>query len=131
MTVRALLDTHAWLWMLTEPARLGDARSVIEDPDSSLFLSAASSWEIAIKYSLGRLPLPEPPHRYVPERIRSSAVTSMPIEHAHTLAVAALPHHHRDPFDRILIAQAMAEGMPILTADRALAAYEVDVILVG
>lgn len=131
MTVRALLDTHIWLWMLTEPARLGEARSAIEDPDSSLFLSAASSWEIAIKYNLGRLPLPEPPERYVPERIRSSAVTAMPVEHAHALAVAALPDHHRDPFDRILIAQAIVEGMPIVTADRAMADYDVEVILVG
>lgn len=129
--MRALLDTHVWLWMLSEPERLGGALALIEDPASRLLLSAASSWEIAIKYALGRLPLPEPPSSYVPDRIRSSGVTPLPVEHAHALAVAELPAHHRDPFDRLLVAQARLEGVPIITADPHLRAYAVDLITAG
>lgn len=129
--MRALLDTHVWLWMLSQPERLAAALPVIEDPRSRLLLLSASSWEIAIKYALGRLPLPDPPSRYVPERIRSSGVTPLPVEHAHALAVAELPTHHRDPFDRLLVAQARLEGVPIITADPALAAYDVELIRAG
>ena len=129
--MRALLDTHVWLWMLSNPERLGEALEVIEDPASRLLLSAASSWEIAIKYALGRLPLPEPPSSYVPDRIRWSGVTPLPVEHAHALAVAELPAHHRDPFDRLLIAQARLEGVPIITADPQLRTYGVELIAAG
>lgn len=111
--MRILLDTHVWLWMLTTPERFSDeARSEIEDASNELLLSAASSWEIAIKVSLGRLDLPEPPGRYVPSRIQSTGVHPLPVEHGHALLTAELPHHHRDPFDRLLVAQAMAEGVP-------------------
>lgn len=123
-----LLDTHVWLWMLTAPERLGDATGLVADPGNELLLSAASSWEIAIKYAFGRLPLPEAPRTYVPDRIRSTAVTPLPIGHPVALAVADLPDHHRDPFDRLLIAHARAETVPLLTADAALAAYDVDLI---
>jgi PIN domain nuclease of toxin-antitoxin system len=129
--VRVLLDTHAWLWMLTEPERLGDALAIVEDARNELLLSAASSWEIAIKYTLGRLPLPEPPAAYVPARIASTGVTPLAVEHSHALAVAELPDHHRDPFDRILVAQAVLEAVPIVSGDQALARYEVEVIRPG
>lgn len=126
--MRVLLDTHVWLWMLTEPELLGNAIGVVEDGKNQLLLSAVSSWEIAVKYGLGRLELPTPPQVFVPERIRSSGVTPLSIEHSHTLAVAPLPHHHRDPFDRLLIAQSQVEEVPILTADKAFGDYEVELI---
>lgn len=93
-----------------------------------MLFSAASSWEIAIKYAVGRLPLPKPPEEYVPDRMRTSGVTSLPVEHSHALGVAALPLHHNDPFDRLLIAQAQAESVPILTADRQFDSYDVEVL---
>jgi PIN domain nuclease of toxin-antitoxin system len=127
-----LLDTHVWLWMLTAPDRLrGKALDVIQDSRSRLVLSAVSSWEIAIKYSIGRLPLPDAPESYVPERIRASKVESMPITHAHALRVAALPRHHDDPFDRMLIAQAQLEQLTIITADPLLERYEVALLQAG
>jgi len=91
-------------------------------------LSAASSWEIAIKYALGRLTLPDEPARYVPDRMRRSAVDGLAVAHAHALAVATLPPLHRDPFDRLLVAQAQLEGLPIITADPAIRRYEVETI---
>jgi PIN domain nuclease of toxin-antitoxin system len=127
--VTVLLDTHVWLWMLTAPDRLTTAaRELIEDTNTVLLLSAASTWEIAIKYALGRLPIPEPPERYVPERMRTSGVDGLPIEHAHTLRVSALEAHHRDPFDRLLIAQSQLERVPLLTADRIFTRYGVETI---
>jgi len=84
-----LLDTHVWLWLQTTPERLPDhVRELLADPANTLLLSAASSWEIAIKYRLGKLPLPQPPAEYVPDRMRLSGVTSLPIEHMHALRVA-------------------------------------------
>lgn len=123
--MRFLLDTHVWLWMLTQPERLGAFRAVAEQADTELFLSAASTWELAIKVSIGRLDLPEPLATYVPSRMQSTQVTGLPIEHAHTLQVAALPPLHRDPFDRLLVAQAMVLGLPIVTADPAIVEYPV------
>lgn len=120
-----LLDTHVWLWMLTAPDRLGALRDPIEDQRTTLLLSAASAWEISIKYALGRLPLPEPPERYVPARTRATGVTPIVIEPADALAAGALPPHHRDPFDRLLIAQAASRSVSLATADEAFAAYGV------
>lgn len=83
------------------------------------------AWEIAVKHGLGRLPLPAPPDRYVPDRIRQIDARALPVEHEHALAVALLPTLHRDPFDRLLVAQAQLLDVPILTADGALAQYAV------
>lgn len=129
--MRLLLDTHVFLWLQTEPERIGDHLTLVEDRTTTLLLSAASSWEIAIKYGIGRLPLPEPPERYVPTRMRAIGAEALPIEHAHALAVAALPALHRDPFDRLLIAQAGAAGATILTADPAVAQYPAETLLVA
>jgi PIN domain nuclease of toxin-antitoxin system len=129
--VRLLLDTHVFLWLLAEPERLGDHLAALEDPAHQLFLSAASSWEIAIKHAIGRLLLPEPPERFLPGRLRALDATAVPVEHNHALATASLPPVHRDPFDRLLVAQARALGVPILTADRVLTRYPVDVLLVA
>ncbi len=125
---RFLLDTHVFLWMHADPGRLGSARALLEDGDNELFLSAASAWEIAIKSSIGKLALPEPPGRYVADRLVVGAVTPMPVRHDHALAVADLPRHHNDPFDRLLIAQARIEGLPLITADEALRPYDVELV---
>ncbi len=126
--MRLLLDTHAWLWLQTTPERLAAALSAVEDPANELLLSAASAWEIAIKWKLGKLPLPEPPVTYLPDRMTSSGVRALAISHAHAVAVSALPPHHADPFDRLLIVQATAEQATLVTADRALEPYDVDVL---
>jgi PIN domain nuclease of toxin-antitoxin system len=124
-----LLDTHVWLWLQTTPERLSDeVRELLTEPANTLLLSAASSWEIAIKYRIGKLPLPETPAKYVPDRMRLSGVTPLPIEQQHALRVADLPDHHNDPFDRLIVAQAQELGIPIVTADEQLSAYSVDIV---
>lgn len=128
--MRLLLDTHIFLWLHTEPERLGKHLPLIEDQQNELLLSAVSSWEIAIKYAIGRLPLPESPERYVPDRMRAIGARGLPVEHSHALAVAALPPLHRDPFDRLLVAQAGLLDVPILSADTAVVAYPVRTIVV-
>lgn len=114
--------------MQERPERLGSSEALICDEATEPILSAVSSWEIAIKHALGRLVLPEAPSKYVPDRIRRSQTTSIPIEHSHALHVATLPPVHGDPFDRLLIAQAQILGIPILTADPIFRRYEVEVI---
>jgi len=103
-------------------------RALLQDPENQLFLSAASSWEIAIKYALGRLPLPLPPVEYVLSRMETSGTSPLPVQHSHALHVANLPHHHADLFDRLLIAQAQLENLKILTGDSQFKAYEVDLL---
>jgi PIN domain nuclease of toxin-antitoxin system len=127
--MRLLLDTHIFLWLHTEPERLGEHLLLVEDQRNELLLSAASSWEIAIKYALGRLPLPESPERYVPERMRAIDARGLSVEHNHALAVAALPPLHGDPFDRLLVAQAGLLDLSILTADTKLAEYPVQTLV--
>ena len=127
--MRFLLDTQVWLWMHLQPEHLRpEVRDQFVDPASTLLLSAASSWEIAIKYALGKLPLPEPPYDYVSSRMRRDTVDGLPVTHAHALHVASLPRHHADPFDRILIAQSQLEDVPLVTADRHMDSYDVAVI---
>lgn len=126
--MRVLLDTRTWLWLQVCPERLGDdSMALVEHPDNELLLSAASSWEISVKYALGRLPLPVPPATYVPDRMRANGVRGLPVTHRHALHVATLPPHHRDPFDRLLIAQAQLDKLTILTADRVFDTYDVPV----
>jgi len=130
--VRVLLDTHAWLWMITGQPRLSTtARALVEDRRNELFLSAVSSWEIAVKHAMGRLDLPAQPEALIPEQLRRSGVLGLAIEHAHALRVSALPGHHRDPFDRLLVAQAQVESLAILTADPIFRQYEVEVVEAG
>jgi len=127
--VRILVDTQCWIWMLAAPERFAPStRQLLQDPSTELLVSAASIWEVAIKSGLGKLTLPGAPQAVVPEMMERSRVTSLPVLASHAVRVASLPHHHRDPFDRMLVAQAQLEGLPILTADRALAAYEVEVL---
>ena len=127
--MRVLADTHAWLWMLTDPDRLpARAAEVLADPTTQVFVSAASAWEIAIKYELGRLPLPEPPTSFVPARLRASGCDPLPIGHGHALAAGALPPHHRDPFDRLLIAQSRQLRIPLCSGDGAVSDYDVEIL---
>ena len=127
--MRALLDTHAFLWWNTNDQKLSSvARSVIADERNELFLSVASAWEIAIKAARGSLVLPDPPKQYVPSRLRLHGIHALPIQLSHALRVYELPMIHRDPFDRLLIAQSQIEAMPILTTDPEIARYNVDII---
>jgi PIN domain nuclease of toxin-antitoxin system len=115
--------------MHAAPERLSArARKLLTDPGNELLLSAASAWELAIKWTLGKLRLPEPVAQYVTSRMAAGGVTPLPIAHAHALRVADLPQHHRDPFDRLLIAQALVDHLPILTADPQFRAYPVKVL---
>ncbi|MCV7379825.1 twitching motility protein PilT [Mycobacterium alsense] len=126
---RYLLDTHVWLWIQSDPDRLReDTRILVEDVRTTLFFSAASAWEIAIKYRLGKLALPDSPGLYVPDRMRRSATFALPVDPGHALRTAELPDHHRDPFDRLLIAQAQQLDLTILTADTQFSAYDVAII---
>ncbi len=127
--MKYLLDTQVWLWMQAQPERLGrHALTLIADERNRLILSAASSWEIAIKFRLGKLQLPEPPDQYVPDRMLAAGVDGLPVEHSHALLVSRLDDHHRDPFDRILVSQAILERLPVISADPALAVYEAEFI---
>jgi PIN domain nuclease of toxin-antitoxin system len=129
--MRILLDTNVFLWLQTERKRLGKHLALVEDPRTERLLSAASSWEIAIKHRLGRLALPEPPQHYVPSRMRAIGAQGLAIEHRHALAVAELEPLHKDPFDRLLVAQAQTLDVTILTSDAAIAQYPVRTLLVG
>ncbi|MEI6443260.1 MAG: type II toxin-antitoxin system VapC family toxin [Nostocales cyanobacterium ELA583] len=127
--MRALLDTHAFIWWVTDDSQLSSiAYSIIADPSNELFLSSASAWEIVIKVRLGKLSLPEPPETYIPSRLRINKFQSLPIQMIHALQVANLPDLHRDPFDRIIIAQSQVEKMSILTVDSQIIQYPVDII---
>jgi len=121
--MRVLLDTHILLWALTEPARLPPAmRSRIEEPESEILFSAASIWELAIKIPLGRLPAAADPDLIAHAALESGFV-ELPVRAEAAAMVAKLPSHHRDPFDRLLIAQAMAEPAAFSTVDKAILKY--------
>ncbi len=127
--MRYLLDTHAFLWWLADDPRLSNAaRAIMAGGGNDLLWSAASSWEVAIKFSIGKISLPLPPSTYLPAKLREQRILSLAVDQAHALRVAVLPPLHRDPFDRLLVAQALVEGLPILTSDRRLADYGVDVV---
>lgn len=127
--MRILLDTQVWLWMLAAPERLSEtSRALVVSADNELLLSAASAWEIAIKYAIGKLRLPEAPGAYVLRLMTRTGVTPLPVHHRHALHVATLPPRHRDPFDRLLVAQAQLENLPLLTADRSFELYDVETI---
>ena len=127
--MRILLDTHAFLWWITGDQRLSQ-RSIecISDGSNELFFSVASGWEIAIKAGLGRIDIPDPLDRFVSEHLFRNHMDVLAIQLSHALPVVTLPQFHRDPFDRMLISQAQIERLPILSSDKLLAAYDVEVI---
>ena len=127
--MRILLDTQCWLWMNASPERFRPAtRELIETDATELLFSAASALEIAVKYSLKKLRLPMSPGDYVESRLRQTRATPLSISYQHALWAGELPPRHRDPFDRLLVAQAQLEHVPILTADRSFQLYDVDVL---
>jgi len=122
--VRLLLDTHSFLWFINGSPQIStNARTLIEDASNQPLLSAASLWEMAIKLSLGKLSLAQPFEVLIPQQMRLNGIKLLGIEIEHTAAVSKLPFHHRDPFDRLLIAQAMVEQIPIVSADTAFDTY--------
>jgi len=127
--VRVLLDTHAFLWWVLEDQRLSPvARETIADPAIDVLVSPVSAWEIAIKTADGRLDLPEPSRTYVPSRMAANRFRELPITLDHCLRTAELPLIHRDPFDRLLVAQAQAEELPLVSGDPAITRYDVETI---
>ncbi len=126
--MKALLDTHTFLWAIAEEKRLSRRAQQIYTGSNDLWLSVASVWEILIKVQLGKLPLPQPAGPYLVKKLVKERIEVLPITLDHVLRTESLPQHHRDPFDRLLIAQSIEEGWPIVTADPWFARYPVDVI---
>ena len=129
--MKYLLDTNVFLWSNGAPEKLNKRATTILSGSSEVYLSAASSWEIAIKFALRALRLPSPPSQFIPDALRMLSIRSLEISHFHSLAAGELPPHHRDPFDRMLVAQACSEEMVLLTADRVFAKYEVETMFCG
>ena len=130
--MKYLLDTNVFLWSSGAPEKLNrQATTILASGSSEVYLSAASSWEIAIKFALRSLKLPSVPSQFIPHAMRILALRSLDITHFHSLAAGELPRHHRDPFDRMLIAQARSETMVVLTADSAFAKYDVETVFCG
>lgn len=126
--MKLLLDTHAWLWMMLEPERIGpETRTLVGAGEHTFQLSIASVWELAIKHAAGRLTLPEPPAVYVRSRTRADGIGLLAISIEHACRAAELPRHHGDPFDRLLVAQAELDDLVIITHDRHIPRYGVAV----
>ncbi len=121
-----LLDTHAFLWFIAGDIRLSQtARTLIENPENQVFFSQVSLWEIAIKISLGKLTLLQPFEKLIAEQLRENQIQLLDIRLQHAAGVISLPFHHRDPFDRMLIAQAQAEHLTLVSEDSAITQYDV------
>lgn len=124
--MRLLLDTHSFLWFVFgNPQCSAEARRLIEDPNNAKFLSLASVWEIAIKVGIGKLLVGQPLDIFLPGQLERNGIELLPITLPHVLRVTTLPAHHRDPFDRLLIAQSLVEAMPMVSVDAVLDAYGV------
>jgi PIN domain nuclease of toxin-antitoxin system len=127
--MRILLDTHIFLWFISGDIQLStDVRDTIRDPDNEVYLSSVSVWEAIVKYQLGKLPLPEPPETYLPKQRNLHQIASLALDESSVIQLAKLPPLHRDPFDRMLICQALQNGLTIATVDAAVRAYSVSVL---
>jgi PIN domain nuclease of toxin-antitoxin system len=127
--MRILLDTHIFLWFISGDIQLStDVRDAIRNPDNEVYLSSASVWEAVVKYQLGKLPLPEPPETYLPKQRNLHQIASLALDESSVVQLAKLPPLHRDPFDRMLICQALQNGLTIATVDAAVRAYSVSVL---
>lgn len=126
---RFLLDTVTFLWIVSgSPSLSRTAKDCFSDPDNSVYLSAVSSWEISVKHRLGRLPLPESPERFVPSERERHGIQPLALTEEAALQLPRLPDYHRDPFDRMLICQAIQEGLTLLTPDPLIRRYAVAVL---
>ena len=124
--MRILLDTCTFLWLITDSDDLSvSARNLFVDPGNEIYLSAVSAWEMSVKYALGRLPLPEPPERFVPTQRERHGITAAALEEQAVLYLHKLPSLHRDPFDRMLICQAVQDEFTLLTPDPLITQYPV------
>lgn len=127
--MRLLLDTSTFLWIITDAPKLSArARELFLDPGNEVYLSSVSVWEMAIKYVMGRLPLPEPPERFVPSQRELHGIEPLPLDEEAALHLARLPLLHKDPFDRMLICQAIVHGLAILTPDTLINQYPVRIM---
>lgn len=127
--MKYLLDTHAFLWWITNEKRLPETVSkVISNGNNQLFLSAASCWEIVIKAKLGKIELPAKADIFIADQLVDNTIQSLPILASHALHIFNLPNHHRDPFDRMIVAQSQLEKLPIITSDSLIAKYDVKTI---
>ena len=127
--MKFLLDTPVFLWFISGDARLPAGwRDTIRQPQHEIYLSVVSLWETIIKYQLGKLPLPEPPERYLPAQRGRHQIVDLPLDEASVRQLVALPPIHRDPFDRMLICQAMEHTLTIITADAVFQAYSAPVL---
>ena len=127
--MRVLLDTHVFLWWVNDDKQLSaTGRNIIGDGRNEIFLSVASGWEMAIKTQLGKLTMPSNFEQFITDQLLQNAITTLPIQLSHALHIYTLPLHHRDPFDRLLVAQSQLENLPILTADGQLGRYDVEII---
>jgi PIN domain nuclease of toxin-antitoxin system len=127
--MRVLLDTHAWLWSVDEVSKLSqNARALLADPAHEIFVSAASVWEIAIKVAIGKFHLPAAPKYYIPATMLRQGVRELPITSQHAIQVATLPLHHKDLFDRLIVAQAQVEQIPLVTSDPLFRRYDIETI---
>jgi PIN domain nuclease of toxin-antitoxin system len=124
--MKILLDTCTFLWFVTNAPALSDrAGELFADAENEVYLSAVCTWEIAVKHALGRLPLPASPEQYIPAQRIKHGIDSLPLEEETTLYLGRLPHVHKDPFDRMLICQAIVHGLVILTPDPLISQYPV------
>ena|SRR5579871_3482739 len=127
--MRLLLDTHIFLWYISADSRLTiPLRDAIRDSTNEVYLSVASVWEAVIKHALGKLPLPQPPAEYLPQQRGAHRIATLAIEEAAFVHLASLPTLHRDPFDRLLIAQALHHGLTLVTLDDAVRAYSIPLL---
>ena len=127
--MKILVDTQIFLWAITDDRRLSSKyRSIYLDRTSQLYLSVASIWEIVIKSGLNKLPLPKPASSYILRQMEKNRLDMLSVRASHLTELESLPPFHRDPFDRLMVAQASAEGMPILSADPAFQQYPVNIL---
>jgi PIN domain nuclease of toxin-antitoxin system len=127
--MKYLLDTVAWLWSVHSDERLGrEARAILENGKEEIYLAAATSWELSIKMRLGKLNFPGPPAQIVPAFMAKQGLLPLAVNHIHATKVYDLPSHHSDPFDRMIIAQAIVEEMTVLTSDRIFEKYPIHVV---
>ena len=127
--MRFLLDTHTFIWWVADDPQLSlSAKTIISNPDNEIYFSVVSAWEIIIKVGTGKFSLSEPPEIYIPSRITSNQFETLTVQMPHILRINGLPNFHKDPFDRLLIAQSLVEDLSLITVDQAIAQYPLKTI---